>query len=395
MRLILGSLTVVVLLAFGMLGVVPAGAGDLLLSISPGGPGAPRAPDPLLRAVDSADGSTVAGESVAITLAGEVVIGGSGLAREPQTGTLFALLKLEGTSFRRLVTLDEWTGVATDVGDTGNRFAGMAFATDGTLYAVTGDGGGVPESLFTLSTVDGSSNLVIELGAGSDGETLAFNPDDGLLYHASGIGTPNNPNGEKFETVDPDTLIVTNVPLSGFDYEELASLTFLDGGFFAGDLGNAAFDDPGFFRITTGGAVTFLGNMDHVSKGLVPLLEPTPTATPTAAPTPTPTPTPKPPTPTPTATPTAIPTVSPTATPTVSPTTTPTATPTVSPTTTPTATPTVSPTPTPEPGVILQLFSGGIGLAFLNRRRMRKNRDRAGRAEVQVDIDDLTCTCQI
>ena len=366
MRLILGSLTVVVLLALGMLGAVPAGAGDLLLSVSPGGPGAPRTPDPFLRLVDSVDGSTVAGESVAITLAGEVVIGGSGLARHPETETLFALLKLEGTSFRRLVTLDEWTGVATDVGDTGNRFAGMAFASDGTLYAVTGDGGGVPESLFTLSTVDASSNLVRELGAGSDGETLAFNPDDGLLYHASGIGTPNNPNGEKFETVDPDTLIVTNVPLSGFDYEELTSLTFLDGGFFAGDLGNSAFDDPGFFRITTGGAVTFLGDMDHVSKGLVLALDPPPTPTPTATPTAFPTETPKPPTPTPTATPTATPTVSPIAT--------PTATPTVSPTTTPTATPTASPTPTPEPGVILQLVAGGVGLAFLNKRRMRKNR---------------------
>jgi hypothetical protein len=360
MRLILGSLTVVVLLALGMLGAVPAGAGDFLLSVSPGGPGAPRTPDPFLRLVDSVDGSTVAGESVAITLTGEVVIGGNGLARHPQTGTLFALLKLEGTSFRRLVTLDEWTGVATDVGDTGNRFAGMAFASDGTLYAVTGDGGGVPESLFTLSTVDASSSLVRELGAGSDGETLAFNPDDGLLYHASGIGTPNNPNGEKFETVDPDTLIVTNVPLSGFDYEELTSLTFLDGGFFAGDLGNSAFDDPGFFRITTGGAVTFLGNMDHVSKGLVLALDPPPT--PTATPSATPTATPKPPTPTPTATPSATPTVSPTATATASP------------TITPTATPTVSPTPTPEPGVILQLVAGGVGLAFLNKRRMRKNR---------------------
>jgi hypothetical protein len=292
------------------------------------------------------------------------------------------MLKLEGTSFRHLVTLDEWTGVATSVGDTGNRFAGIAFASDGTLYAVTGDGGGVPESLFTLSTVDGSPSLVRELGAGSDGETLAFNPDDGLLYHASGIGTPNNPNGEKFETVDPDTLIVTNVPLSGFDYEELTALTFFDGGFFAGDLGNAAFDDPGFFRITTGGAVTFLGDMDHVSKGLVLALEPTPT--PTASPTNTPTATPtEHPTDTPTATPTATPTDTPTATPTASPTTTPTATPTASPTFTPTATPTASPTPTPtpEPGAILQLVAGGMGLAILNKRRMRKNRSPSGTSQ--------------
>ena len=330
MRSDLASLTVVVLLALGMLGAVPAGAGDLLLSVAPGG--GPRPPDPFLRTVDSADGSTVAGASVAITLEGEVVIGATGLARHPQTGTLFALLKLEGTSFRRLVTLDEWTGVATNVGDTGNRFAGIAFALDGTLYAVTGDGGGLPETLFTLSTVDASPSLVRELGAGSDGETLAFNPDDGFLYHASGIGTPNHPNGEQFETIDPDTLVVTNVPLSGFDYEELTALTYWDGGFFAGDLGDTTVDMPGFFHITTGGAVTFLGNMDHVSKGLVLALEPTPTPTPTP-------PTPTPPTPTP-----------------------------------PTATPTASPTPTPEPGVILQLVAGGVGLAFLNKRRLCKNR---------------------
>ncbi len=268
MRSDLGSLTVIVLLVLGMLGSVPAGAGDLLLSVSPGG--GQRPPDPLLRKVDSADGSTVAGASVIITLAGEVVIGATGLARHPQTEALYALLKIEGTSFRRLVTLDESTGVATDVGDTINRFAGIAFASDGTLYAVTGDGGGVPESLFILSTSDASSSLVLELGAGSDGETLAFNPDDGLLYHASGIGTPNHPNGEKFETVDAGTLVVTNVPLSGFDYEELTALAFSDGAFFAGDLGGSAVDMPRFFRITTGGAVTFLGNMDHITKGLVP-----------------------------------------------------------------------------------------------------------------------------
>jgi len=43
---------------------------------------------------------------------------------------------------------------------------------------------------------------------------------------------------------------------------------------------------------------------------------------------------------------------------------------------TPTATPTVTPTPTPtpEPGVMLQLVSGAVGLAWLNKRR---NRSRA------------------
>ena len=114
MRSELGSLTVLVLLVLGMLGSAPAGAGDLLLSVSAGG--GQRPPDPFLRKVDSADGSTVAGASVAITLEGEIVIGATGLARHPQTGTLFALLKLQGTSFRRLVTLDESTGAASSQG---------------------------------------------------------------------------------------------------------------------------------------------------------------------------------------------------------------------------------------------------------------------------------------
>ena len=62
-----------------------------------------------------------------------------------------------------------------------------------------------------------------------------------------------------------------NVPLSGFDYEELTALAYVEGGFYAGDLGDALEDEPRFFRITTGGTVTYLGNMVEVTKGLVPV----------------------------------------------------------------------------------------------------------------------------
>jgi hypothetical protein len=48
--------------------------------------------------------------------------------------------------------------------------------------------------------------------------------------------------------------------------------------------------------------------------------------------------------------------------------------PTATPTSTPTATPT--PTPTPEPGGVLQLVWGGVGLAWLQRRRSRRVRAR-------------------
>jgi hypothetical protein len=38
-------------------------------------------------------------------------------------------------------------------------------------------------------------------------------------------------------------------------------------------VGDVSVDDPAFYHITTGGAVTFLGEMDHVTKGLVPVPE--------------------------------------------------------------------------------------------------------------------------
>jgi glucose/arabinose dehydrogenase len=120
-----------------------------------------------------------------------------------------------------------------------------------------------------------------------------------------------------------------------------------------------------------------------------PTPSPTPTATPTSTPTATPTSTPTAtPTSTPTATPTSTPTATPTSTPTATSTSTPTATPTSTPTvplptptatptatgtSTPTATPTATPTPTPEPGLLLQLASGMLGLAVLDKRRRRAN----------------------
>jgi hypothetical protein len=65
----------------------------------------------------------------------------------------------------------------------------------------------------------------------------------------------------------------------------------------------------------------------------------------------------------------------PTATPAATPT--PTTAPTSTPTSTPTPTPTPTATPTPEPGVMLQLVSGGVGLAWLQRRRNRRVRARS------------------
>ncbi len=256
----------IALLGWGALLPSAASAGPLLLSVCPR--------DAILRRIDSVDGSTV-DASVSITLAGQTVLQSTGLARDPLTSTLYTLLRIQGRAFPVLATLDETTGVASLIGNTSDKFAGIAFTDDGTLYAISGDGGAVPESLFTLNVDTGSASLVLQLGAGSDGETIGFNPDNGLLYHASGIGNQNmTVNGEILETIDPGTLSVTNVPLSQDDYQELTAMVFTDGGFLAGDVGDVNVDMPGFYHISADGVVTFLGEMDHVTKGLVPVPEP-------------------------------------------------------------------------------------------------------------------------
>ena len=252
---------------------LPAYAQRILYSIS--------RDDDLLRVVNPSTGSTIS--SVPITLAGQVVSFGNGLATHPVTGQLFALLKLDGQTGRQLVTINPTTGVATSVGNTGDQFAALAFNSSGTLFAVIGDkknsaGGGLPpETLFTLNTSNAAPTQVLVLGRGNDGETIGFNPNDGLIYHASGNDTagdgcaPFDPMVcvEIFESVNPNNLAVTNIPLSGDYsplseiYSEAAALTHLSGNvLLLTDI------DQNIYQITTTGVLTFVGSMDHVAKGL-------------------------------------------------------------------------------------------------------------------------------
>jgi hypothetical protein len=237
--------------------------------------------DDLLRVIDPSTGSTIS--SVAITLAGRGVAFANGLATHPVSGQLFALLKLDGQTGRQLVTINPYTGVATSIGDTGDQFAGLAFNSSGALFSVIGDkknqaGGGLaPETLFSLNTSNGAPTQVLVLGHGNDGEAIGFNPNEGLLYHASGNDTggdgcvPFDPMVcvEIFESVNPNTLAVTNIALSGAyvpltdSYSEVAALTHLSGNtLLLADI------DSNLYTITTGGVLTFVGGMDHVSKGL-------------------------------------------------------------------------------------------------------------------------------
>jgi parallel beta-helix repeat protein len=219
--------------------------------------------DNLLRTIDISDGSTT--NEVAISFSEAEISGGTGLAFDSTTGTLWGILKIQEQKERELVTINPSTGVATSIGNLGDRFAGIAFNSEGVLFGITGDGASVSETLYTIDKSDASLNLICELGRGNDGEAIAIDDSD-VLYHASGLGRPNI--SEIFEKITNPSVCSEPqlIPLSGYDYAELTAMTFWSGeGFLAADLN---FD---FVSISQEGEVVFIGNMDHQSKGLAVL----------------------------------------------------------------------------------------------------------------------------
>src|SRR6266850_2092986 len=90
-------------------------------------------------------------------------------------------------------------------------FTGTASAQTYPLIGVTGDGASIPESLFLLNPTNASAIFVMALGNGSEGEAIGYNPDDGLLYHASGLLQ-----SDVWESVDVYArTIVTSGPFTG------------------------------------------------------------------------------------------------------------------------------------------------------------------------------------
>ncbi|CAE8645613.1 unnamed protein product [Polarella glacialis] len=178
--------------------------------------------EPQLWIFNSTSGSAF---SVNITLDNNgPVEGGNGLALDPLTGVSYAVLKVPGLAApanvsRILASIDLLTGSATYIGDLGEFFAGLAFAACGTLYGVTGDcsrgdnapcSGGTPSTLFTIDTKTACPTFFVSLGAGGDGEAIAFNSENGLMYHWSG----NNINRRTLDTINLATKCITDITSS-------------------------------------------------------------------------------------------------------------------------------------------------------------------------------------
>src|SRR5690606_11000345 len=221
---------------------VSLAAGDRLYTVTSN--------DATLRLVNPFTGTTIS--SVPITSSAGQVNWANGLAVHPLTGALWAILYVSGSG-RVLARLDPTTGIATVVGPTGRAFAGIAFAANGTLYGVTGDGDQVaPETLFTLNLQTGAPTQVLALGNGDDGETIGFDPVTGNLLHASGYFSP------VLERIDLGSLTVTSVPTSGSPYIEALAIThWVGSNFLMSDIN----DD--LFVVSADGVVSKIATLDH------------------------------------------------------------------------------------------------------------------------------------
>lgn len=206
-----------VLVALAVLASSPAAIAQSLVGMAP-----QYMRDNKLYVIDPTNAAFIGG--VAVRLSGFTVVGSTGLATHPVTGELWGLLLVREDSNRYLVKINPANGLATMVGNTsgGNRrLAGLAFNADGSiLYGVIGDGGSNPESLVTVDQSNGTTAVLCPFGNGDDGEIIALNPENGVMYHGSGNGT------QVFETIDNlGTCAVTNIPLSG-DISEFMGLVY-------------------------------------------------------------------------------------------------------------------------------------------------------------------------
>lgn len=136
------------------------------------------------------------------------------LAIQPGTDTLYGIrAPVDGLGGAgRLYTINKRTGVATLVGDTGHFFGSIAFAPNGTLYALTADlgaqGAEINPALLTLNASNGAvlntvtadafygafgirPDATLFVGNGDESQLFTMNPLTGVTTALSGTTGTN------------------------------------------------------------------------------------------------------------------------------------------------------------------------------------------------------------
>ncbi|MCB9881439.1 MAG: hypothetical protein H6834_06580 [Planctomycetes bacterium] len=197
------------------------------------------------------------------TVNGRALPGVTAMAWDAVRGNLLVATAPFATGTRYLATVDPNANAV--LGPTlVEEYEAFAFDDQGNLWAVTSDTSSTPECLFRVDPVHGTETFVLYLAVGSAGETLTFQPADGLLYHASGRGAQNSTaNGEIFETIDPLTGTRNTKTLRGADYDGAQTLLPL-----MDDLFLVADTQGSTFLVDRTGLISSLEPLDHVPRAM-------------------------------------------------------------------------------------------------------------------------------
>jgi hypothetical protein len=194
-----------------------------------------------------------------------------GLATHPTTGMLYSVMDLgvfdddEQQVFcddfvTYLVEIDPADGLTDIIGYTGEAFSALAFDDTGTLYGVLSSSS-TSGALYSIDIASASTIYVDDL-SGFNGHALAFNPNDGLLYHAT-----RNGGSIVLETYNTNTSVLTPIAVPGptpLDLGNPRAMTWDEatGQFlFTNTVGT-------LYRVGTDGSESSVGFMQHESKGL-------------------------------------------------------------------------------------------------------------------------------
>lgn len=113
------------------------------------------------------------------------ISGFTGMTIHPNNGTIYVVVKNQPT--RYLATLDIGTSSVTKIANLSDKISSITFAND-LLLGITGDGGNNPNRLYSIDLSSGDLTELADFSnlTDDDGEAIAFNYVDGLLYRMAG-----------------------------------------------------------------------------------------------------------------------------------------------------------------------------------------------------------------
>lgn len=205
------------------------------------------------------------------------ILGVTAMATNPVSGDIYAVLRTGipvsggSSSVFNLTTLDPQTGILSNIGVLNGPFNSITFDPNGRLFGMTNQydfANSISEALYEIDPGTAGITLLANIGNYDDGEAIAFNGDDGFLYHLSGYGGVGN---IIFERIDTASFAKTLIPLpaSGLP-DAFTQLLYIGSGQFI-VTGFNSVPNYAFYSLTSGGAVASLSpNYNGVPmKGIV------------------------------------------------------------------------------------------------------------------------------